>query len=97
MDSTSTTPSKPENKTMDMTTEAMQGYEAGMAVKAGGADMTMPYYDSSASAIAWLAGQWLALTNRSAPRNVRMSRGYTIRANDMLLRWHGGPNFERIN
>ena len=30
-------------------------------------------------------------------RKVKMSRGYTIRANDMLFRWIDGDDFNRLN
>jgi hypothetical protein len=77
---------------MDLTKQAAEGFES-YTTKAAN-----PYLGSSPSDIAFNLGFWLALTSRSAPRNVTMSRGYTIRANDMLMKWNGaGPDFERIN
>ncbi|MHC2503857.1 hypothetical protein ACVI8K_010834 [Bradyrhizobium barranii subsp. barranii] len=65
----------------DLTAEAKQGFEAP-------AEARNPFYHSSASGIAWDCGRWLQQTGRTAPRAVRMSRGYSIRANDMLISWN---------
>ena len=35
--------------------------------------------------MAWLVGAWLQKTGRPAPRDVRMSRGYTVRVGDMRV------------
>jgi hypothetical protein len=75
--------------TKDLTQYANEGYS--------NPHVECPYYYSSPCFIAWAAGRWLALTHRSAPRRVAMSRGMAIRANDMLLKWHGESEFERIN
>lgn len=72
-----------------LTNEAMQGYNAG--------NVANPFLWSSASHIAFGLGQWLHQTGRSPPRNVRMSRGFTIRVNDMLIAWRKDGKFERIN
>lgn len=67
----------------DLTPAAAEGFAAGLvgaeAVKA------CPHYSSSPSGMAWLVGGWLKATGRSAPRAVRMSRGYRLHANDMLV------------
>ncbi|RUR71939.1 hypothetical protein EJP67_33320 [Variovorax guangxiensis] len=44
-----------------------------------------PYMESSPAAMAWLVGAWLRATGQPAPRAVRMSRGYKVHANGMLL------------
>lgn len=75
----------------DLTAEAMQGFEAP-------AEARNPFYHSSASGIAWDCGRWMQTTGRTAPRDVRMSRGYTVRANDMLISWNSKTGAcERIN
>ena len=35
--------------------------------------------------MAWLVGAWLQKTGRPAPRDVRMSRGYTVRVGEMRV------------
>ena len=35
--------------------------------------------------MAWLVGAWLQKTGRPAPRDARMSRGYTVRVGDMRV------------
>lgn len=78
------------SKATNLTDEAMKGYHApdGSAC---------PHYDSSPSGMAWLVGQWLKTTGRPEPRDVRMSRGYTVRANDMLISVASPTAIERIN
>lgn len=78
------------SKPSDLTDEAKQGYEAPPGAKC-------PFYESSPSGMAWLTGQWLQATGRSAPRDVRMSRGYTVRANDMLLSLQHPRAIERVS
>jgi hypothetical protein len=52
---------------------------------------------SSPNYIAHLLGRFLHDSGRTKPRNVRMARGYTIHANDMLFRWEDRTNyFERL-
>lgn len=76
-------------KPNDLTAEAIQGYGASC-------NTPCPYLYSSASSIAWLAGRWMRDTGRSTPQGVRMSRGYSIRVNDMLLLWQSGTvTFQR--
>lgn len=67
-------------KPQDMTAEARQGFDAGGAAN--------PFLWSSASHMAFAVGAWLQSTGRTAPRDVRMSRGYTVRVNDMLISWN---------
>lgn len=61
----------------DLTAQAMEGYTAGNGA-------ACPYYKSSATGMAWQVGAMLRRTGRTAPRNVRMGRGYHVHANDML-------------
>ena len=78
--------SKPD----DLTEYALAGFAAPLGRN--------PHLWSSATHIAFRLGQWLQETGRTAPRNVRMSRGMTIRANDMLVRWNPKDGAcERIN
>jgi hypothetical protein len=62
----------------DLTPAAQAGYEAPPGAKC-------PHYDRSPNGMAWLVGQWLKSTGRTSPRGVRMSRGYSLHANDMLV------------
>jgi hypothetical protein len=41
-------------------------------------------------------GQWLKKTGRATPRDVRMSRGYTVHANDMLVSVKNPRAIERL-
>ena len=75
----------------DLTPYAIQGYDA-----CNNGQVKSPFLNSSPADIAWKAGFWLNATNRSEPRYVRMSRGYTIKANDMTLKWLTGNSFERV-
>ena len=73
----------------DLTKEATLGFH--------NARSNCPYLYSSASFIAWRLGAWFQDTGRPQPRAVRMSRGYTIRASDMLFRWEASTShFERL-
>jgi metal-dependent amidase/aminoacylase/carboxypeptidase family protein len=67
----------------DLTSEAL----AGFAAQLGGrpAHQARPHYTSSPAGMAWLVGAWLQKTGRAAPRDVRMSRGYTVRVGDMRV------------
>lgn len=76
-------------KTSDLTAFAREGYNAT-------SEASCPYIASSPASMAWLTGQWLRTTGRSSPRDVRMSRGYTVRANDMLLDLRKPGAIERI-
>lgn len=74
----------------DLTKEANVGYMGN----------DNPHLATSPSWYAHALGQYLHSTGRSVPRNVRMSRGDSIRANDMLFKFkHAGKSitFERIN
>jgi hypothetical protein len=73
----------------DLTNEAYQGYAAP-------AEARNPFLHSSASHMAFAVGRWLRDTGRPIPRDVRMSRGYTVRANDMLIKWHFDGRCERL-
>jgi hypothetical protein len=69
----------------DLTNEATLGYNG----------YDNPHLWSSSSYIAHELGRHLQDSGRTAPRDVRMSRGYTIRANDMLFAWKE-RSFERL-
>ena len=67
----------------DLTPEA----QAGVAAQLDGrpAHEACPHYTSSPAGMAWLVGAWLQKTGCAAPRDVRMSRGYTVRVGDMRV------------
>ena len=67
----------------DLTPEALEGYAAQLGDTP--AHEACPHYTSSPAGMAWLVGAWLQKTGRSAPRDVRMSRGYTVRVGDMRV------------
>jgi hypothetical protein len=69
----------------DLTNEAIFGYNW----------KDNPHLWSSSSYIAHELGRYFFDSGRPAPRDVRMSRGYTIRANDMLFAWKE-RSFERL-
>ena len=73
----------------DLTNEALKGYSA--------SESKCPYLYSSPSAIAWHVGKWLNDTGRSSPRRVRMSRGFQMHVNDMLVLWRDDNSIERIH
>ena len=60
-------------KPMDLTPEARQGYEG----------KPNTYLATSPSWYAWHLGALLQKTGRTMPRDVRMGRGNSIRANSM--------------
>jgi hypothetical protein len=66
-----------EGNTMNMTNEAKLGYANPAAA--------CPYLSTSNSSDAWHIGAWLNRSGRSAPHNVRKSRGYTFHVNDMKV------------
>jgi len=75
----------------DLTAMAAAGYE-------GGAN---PHLASSPNFYAHELGAYLNAKGASHPRDVRMGRGYRIRANDMLFKitnagQRGGSTFERL-
>lgn len=78
----------------DLTAHASEGYAA--ELNGAAAAKACPHYTSSPAGMAWLVGAWLKATGRSAPRDVRMSRGYTVRANDMLLCVKNPDNIQRL-
>ena len=73
---------------MDLTNEALQGFDA--------PDAPVPHLASSPSWYAWTVGAWLKRTGRTAPRDVRMSRGARVHANGMLLAVASSGAVERI-
>jgi hypothetical protein len=70
----------------DLTDRALDGFNG----------LANGYLYSSPSYIAHALGRYLNDSGRTAPRGVRMSRGYTIHANDMLFQWHDYNAFERL-
>ena len=67
----------------DLTPEALEGFGAQLDGKP--ALEACPHYTSSPAGMAWLVGAWLQKTGRPAPRDVRMSRGYTVHVGDMRV------------
>lgn len=67
----------------DLTAQALEGF--GAALESADAHEACPYYTSSPNGMAWLVGAWMRKSGLPAPRKVRMSRGYTVRADDMLV------------
>ena len=67
----------------DLTPEALEGFSAQLDGKP--AREACPHYTSSPAGMAWLVGAWLQKSGRPAPRDVRMSRGYTVRVGDMRV------------
>ncbi len=61
-----------------LTSEAALGF--------ANSDARCPYLATSCSSDAWYIGAWLLATGRSAPRDVRKSRGNTYHVNDMKVR-----------
>ena len=75
----------------NLTAEAALGY--------ANHEASCPYLATSDSSDAWHIGAWLYRTGRTAPRDVRRSRGYTFHVNDMKVRMHyskTGTEIERI-
>ena len=67
----------------DLTPDALAGFAAQLGNTP--AHEACPHYTSSPAGMAWLVGPWLQKTGRAAPRDVRMSRGYTVRVGDMRV------------
>jgi hypothetical protein len=71
-------------KANDLTTEAIQGYNRD----------AVSYLATSPAWYAYHLGQFMYITGRTTPRDVRMSRGCSIRCNDMLFK-HTGSNKDK--
>jgi hypothetical protein len=71
----------------DLTTEARVGYDGN----------PNPHLYSSASWYAHSLGQYLHATGRAPPRDVRMSRGYSMRVADSLYKHDDKTGWTRIN
>ena len=69
----------------DLTPEALEGFAAQLDGKPAHEACPCPHHTSSPAGMAWLVGAWLQKTGRLAPRDVRMSRGYTVRVGDMRV------------
>ncbi len=67
----------------DLTQYALEGFAAQLGDKP--AHQACPHYTSSPAGMAWLVGAWLQKTGHPAPRDVRMSRGYTVRVGEMRV------------
>ena len=67
----------------DLTPEALEGFAAQLGDTP--AHQACPHYTSSPAGMAWLVGAWLQKAGCAAPRDVRMSRGYTVRVGDMRV------------
>lgn len=59
-------------------------------------DAPNPYLAWSPASMAFRLGIWMHATGRSIPRSCKMSRGYTMRCNDMLIKFHDDGKLERI-
>lgn len=73
----------------DLTDVAKAGFNA----RAGD---SCPHAYSSPNQLAWSVGRWLQLTGRPAPHRVRMSRGYSLHVNDMLVDARDTNNIKRV-
>ena len=67
------------SKANDLTTEAVQGFNR----------EAVSYLATSPAWYAYHLGQFMQATGRTMPRDVRMSRGCSIRCNDMLFKHVG--------
>ena len=67
----------------DLTLDALEGFAAQLGDKP--AHQACPHYTSSPAGMAWLVGAWLQKAGHPPPRDVRMSRGYTVRVGDMRV------------
>lgn len=56
-----------------------------------------PYYTSSSSGMAWLAGQWLKANGRARPNKAAMSRGFRVRVDDALLDINNPKAIKELN
>jgi hypothetical protein len=84
------------NMTNDLTPYALSAYETRM--KTG--FTANPHIWSSPAFYAHEIGIYLAMKGMASPKDVRMSRGYSIRANGMIFKINDQDNnyfrFERI-
>jgi len=55
-----------------------------------------PHYTCSPAGMAWLVGAWLKKIGGSAPRDVCMSRGFTVRADNMLVSVADAFDIQRV-
>jgi hypothetical protein len=81
----------PSKSNSELTVAAVAGYS-------GGAN---PHLASSPSFYAHELGAFFKASGRTEPRDVRMGRGYSIRANDLRFKitnagQRGGSTFERV-
>jgi hypothetical protein len=78
----------------DLIRHATEGFVAELDGKSPA--QACPYYSSSPASMGWLVGAWLKASGRSAPRCVRMSRGYTVRVDGMLVAVGGAGQVEQV-
>jgi hypothetical protein len=80
--------------------EMAKGNDLSAAAAAGFAGGDNPHIYSSPNYYAFELGKYLQASGRCAPRDVRMGRGDSIRANDMRFAFKGsraaGIKFERV-
>lgn len=74
-------------KRTDLTAEAAEGY----------AGAPCAYLASSPAWFAYQLGAYLQRTGRSAPRDVRMGRGYQVHANAMLFAFDARNAIVRVS
>lgn len=74
---------------LDLTSQATQGF---LSVP----NSACPYYTSSPAGMAWHVGAWLKRNGHAAPRDVRPSRGYKMRANGVLFDASHAPDIKQI-
>jgi hypothetical protein len=78
----------------DLTSAAKEGYDAPLGGKTP--HDACPHSLISPPGLAWLVGATLKRTGRTSPRDVHISRGLTVWANDMLFDCHDVLNITRI-
>lgn len=87
-------------KPVDLSAESALGYGAAAKEAAGGELSSNPFIYSSPSFYAFELGKHFARSGRPAPRDVRMSRGDSIRGSDMRFEFRGSRieplEFDRV-
>ena len=73
----------------DLTQQAVDGFTADGKGKSA-------FVYSSENDMAWTLGKWMCDNGMSSPGNVRMSRGYSLWASDMLFDVKDYMNIQRI-
>jgi len=80
--------------TQELTAAAKDGYNADL----GGNPPhdACPHSLISPPGLAWLVGATLQRTGRTAPRDVKISRGFVVSANDMVFDCYDVTNIVRV-